>query len=127
MVVNATPLISLAFIDKLSLLDELFDEVYIPNAVLKEVTRKGKKKAAVIEAWGKEKVRYVSNLKAKTALELTLDEGEAEVIVLAQEEEIDIVIIDEDKARKIAKLSNLNVTGTIGILLDAKNMGKFLC
>lgn len=43
-VVNATPLISLAFIDKLSLLDELFDEVYIPNAVLKEVTRKGKKR-----------------------------------------------------------------------------------
>jgi len=123
-VINSTPLISLAIIDKLSLLDELFDEVYIPMAVFKEATRKGKKKAMVIEAWGKKKRSDVRDIKAKTALELILDEGEAEVIVLAQEKGIDLVIIDEDKARKIAKLNNLSVTGTIGILLDAKNQGK---
>lgn len=55
-----------------------------------------------------------------------IDEGEAEAeaIVLAQEKDIDLVIIDEDKARKIAKLNGLNVTGTIGILLDAKKQGR---
>lgn len=34
-VINSTPLISLAIIDRLSLLDEIFEEVYIPNAVFK--------------------------------------------------------------------------------------------
>ena len=60
------------------------------------------------------------------SLELTLDEGEAEVIVLAQEVGADLVIIDEDKARKVAKRSGLYVTGTIGLLLDAKKRGKIL-
>ncbi|WP_169703106.1 hypothetical protein [Candidatus Kuenenia stuttgartiensis] len=52
--VNSTPLISLAIIDRLSLLDELFEKYNIPNAVFKETTRKGKRKASVIEKkWGK--------------------------------------------------------------------------
>jgi predicted nucleic acid-binding protein len=36
-VINASPLILLNEIDRLSLLNELFDTVYIPSAVLKEV------------------------------------------------------------------------------------------
>ena len=65
-----------------------------------------------------------TDVRAKASLELILDEGEAEVIVLAQEIKADLVIIDEDKARKIAKLNNLKCTGTIGVLLDAKREGK---
>lgn len=123
-VINSTPLISLAIIDRLSLLDEIFEEVYIPNAVFKETTMKGKRKASVIENWGKNRKADVLDIKAKTALELTIDKGEAEVIILAQEKDIDLVIIDEDKARKVAKLNGLNVTGTIGILLDAKKQRR---
>ncbi|MBI4746688.1 MAG: DUF3368 domain-containing protein [Deltaproteobacteria bacterium] len=123
-VINTTPLISLAAIDKLSLLDELFENIYIPNAVFKEATRKGKKNATVIENWGKNRIVEITDIKEKSALELTLDEGESEVIVLAQEVDADLVIIDEDKARKVSKLNGLNVTGTIGVLLDAKKQGK---
>ena len=123
-VINTTPLISLAAIDKLSLLDELFENIYIPNAVFKEATRKGKKNAIVIEDWGKGRTVGITDIKAKSAFELTLDEGEAEVIVLAQEVDAELVIIDEDKARKVANLNGLKVTGTIGVLLDAKKQGK---
>ncbi len=123
-VINTTPLVSLAAIDKLCLLDELFENVYIPNAVFKEATKKGKKNATVIKKWGKNKTADITDIKAKSALELTLDEGESEVIVLAQEVDADLVIIDEDKARKVAKMNYLKVTGTIGVLLDAKKMGK---
>ncbi len=125
-VINTTPLISLAIIDQLALLDDLFEEVYIPKAVFREATRKGKRKATVIEAWGKSKISNITDVKAKVALQLILGEGEAEVIVLAQETETALVIIDEDKARKIAELYNLNVTGTIGFLLGAKKEGKIL-
>jgi len=123
-VINATPLISLAIIDKLSLLDELFDEIYIPKTVFKEATIKWKRKADVIEGWGNHRTLGTTDVRAKASLELILDEGEAEVIVLAQEIKADLVIIDEDKARKIAKLNNLKCTGTIGVLLDAKREGK---
>ncbi len=123
-VINTTPLISLAIIDKLSLLDELFDEIYIPMAVFKEATMKGKRKSTLIEIWGKSRILNITDVKTKIALELILGKGEAEVIVLAQEIEANLVIIDEDKARKIAKWNNLNVAGTIGILLDAKEEGK---
>jgi len=93
-------------------------------AVFKEVTRKGKKNTIVLENWGKGRIVGIKGIQAKSALELILDEGESEVVVLAQEVNADLVIIDEDKARKVARLNGLNVTGTIGLLLDAKKNGK---
>jgi predicted nucleic acid-binding protein len=56
-------------------------------------------------------------------LELIIDVGEAETIVLAEELNVDAILIDDLKARKIAKLRGLNVIGTIGILLNAKDKG----
>jgi predicted nucleic acid-binding protein len=36
---DAGPIFSLAIIDKLEILDKLFDEIYIPKAVWEELTR----------------------------------------------------------------------------------------
>ena len=36
---DSGPIFSLAIIDKLELLDSLFDEVYIPKAVWREITQ----------------------------------------------------------------------------------------
>ncbi|MGB2841411.1 MAG: DUF3368 domain-containing protein [Halobacteriota archaeon] len=63
------------------------------------------------------------NRKAVEYLELIIDKGEAETIALAEELNADAVLIDDLKARKIAKLRGLNITGSIGILLDAKDRG----
>ena len=41
-VTNSTPIISLAKIDKLHLLRDIFGKIYVPNAVYKEVVLKGK-------------------------------------------------------------------------------------
>jgi len=40
-IVNATPLIALALIDRLDLLPDIFDEVIVPEAVYNEVVRGG--------------------------------------------------------------------------------------
>jgi predicted nucleic acid-binding protein len=52
--------------------------------------------------------------------QLNLDKGESEAIVLANNINADLIVIDERKARKIAKDIGLNVTGTLGILVEAK-------
>jgi uncharacterized protein len=52
-----------------------------------------------------------------------LDRGEAEVIALARERAADLVILDERLARRHAQRLGLKVTGTLGVLLHAKNRG----
>lgn len=53
----------------------------------------------------------------------TLDRGEAAVIQLALDENIETVCIDEAAGRRMARLNDLSVTGSIGILLRAKSEG----
>ena len=53
-----------------------------------------------------------------------LDKGEASVIHLAREKGADFVLIDERKARKIArKIYGIHVVGSARILVEAKNRG----
>ena len=52
-----------------------------------------------------------------------MDDGEAETLILAQEQNADIAIIDEKLGRRYAALLNIPVTGTIGVLLKAKEQG----
>ena len=52
-----------------------------------------------------------------------LHAGEVEVMILAQEQKADLVIIDDNAAKKTAKYLGLTVTGTLGVLLKAKSRG----
>jgi len=58
--------------------------------------------------------------KYQQILEGFLDRGEASAIALALEKEDCLLIIDELKGRREAKLLNINLTGTLGILIIAK-------
>ncbi|MFR8562888.1 MAG: DUF3368 domain-containing protein [Blautia sp.] len=52
-----------------------------------------------------------------------LHDGEVEVMILAQEKKADLVIIDDNAAKKTAKYLGLTVTGTLGVLIKAKHQG----
>ena len=57
-------------------------------------------------------------------LESLLDVGEASVICLARELDVHTVLIDERKARKVARdIHGLQVIGTARILIEAKRAG----
>ena len=44
-------------------------------------------------------------------------------MILAQQQKADLVIIDDNAAKKTAKYLGLTVTGTLGVLVKAKRLG----
>jgi hypothetical protein len=54
---------------------------------------------------------------------LELDRGEKQTIILARKYTAHRVIIDERLGRRIAEYLRLNVTGTLGVLAEAKSAG----
>ncbi len=120
-VVNTTPIIALADIGHLVLLKQLYGEIIIPEAVDREIISEPARGLVNGAEWIK--VEKVNNPGQKTLFSSRLHAGEVEVIILAQECSADLLIIDDNAAKKTAKYLNLTVTGTMGILLKAKQKG----
>jgi len=125
-VCNSSPLIHLARIGKLELLQDLFDTVLIPEAVYRECVIEGKDRddARKIKNASWLQVRVIRNIELKKALNTVLDEGESEAIALALQEEADFILLDDYEAREFARIYGLKITGTIGVLLKAKFSGR---
>ena len=115
---NASPLIVLLKINKLSILKDLFEKIVIPEAVYKEITTKEHDKL-IFDKLEWIEARSVRNSEMIALLEKLIDKGEAEAIVLARELNVTL-LIDDAKARKYAKLLNIEVIGTLGLLKIAK-------
>ena len=122
-VVNSTPLIILCGIGRLCVLKELYNEITIPEAVFKEVTAKEDSACMQIKASDWIHVGRVKNQSEKKMYKAKLHSGEVEVMILAQEMDADLVIIDDNAAKKTAKYLGLDVTGTLGVLIKASHMG----
>lgn len=60
---------------------------------------------------------------AKSMYKTQLHDGEVEVMILSKEINADVVIIDDANAKKHAKYLRLPVTGTLGVLIRAKQEG----
>jgi len=52
-----------------------------------------------------------------------VDIGEASAMALASEIKADLLIIDDGEGRKFAKTLQLNIIGTVGVILNAKLHG----
>ncbi|PNR96152.1 MULTISPECIES: DUF3368 domain-containing protein [Petrotoga] len=105
-------LIVLDNIDMLFILKELYGNIFITQEVLKEFEKP-------IPEWIK--VREVNDKKYLKLLSTFIDLGEASSIALALEKEDVILILDDLKARKLANKLNLQITGTLGVIISAKN------
>jgi predicted nucleic acid-binding protein len=123
---DTTPLIGLASIGRLEILQELFGEVYIPQAVYDETVTHGRAEGNAKQDVDNAAWIHIMQVQDRLAVNILLDEmdlGEVETIVLAGEMEANWVLMDEKKGRR--KLSQLNIPkiGTIGVLLKAKQIG----
>lgn len=128
-ITNSTPIIGLSIIGKLHLLGEIFEEVYVPGAVYREVVNSnssknyGSNELRMMVRDGGFQLYNVENSSLVRKLYGRLHEGELEVIVGAKELELKFVMIDEHAARTLAKTFLLQPIGTIGILILAKKKG----
>jgi len=122
-VADASTLIGLSRIEQLNLLREIYGEVIIPQSVYDEVATESKLGSEKIKTAKYLKVEKVSDNKAIELFLGYLARGEAEVLTLSKEKKADLILIDEKKARKVARRAGFEVIGVLGLLLEAKNMG----
>jgi predicted nucleic acid-binding protein len=121
-VANTTPIISLASIGRLDILEKLFGNVMIPEAVYQEIKAKPGYGYEQVDASFIE-VRAIQGLLYKDFLLTQLDSGEAETIILAKEVNADFVIIDENLGYRLANNAGLTAIRTLSLLLKAKEKG----
>ena len=120
---DTTPIISLIKINRLDLLEKLFEEVLIPEAVYRELTTNAlfENEAKIVKTSSFLKTSSVQNRKSLQLLQAVsgLDDGESEAIILADELKSDVLIMDERKGRKVAEKLGIKITGTVGVLLQS--------
>lgn len=107
-------LISFTNLGHLSVLKKIYPTIIITQEVKQEWGNP-------LPDWFIEKQVVNPNFQKK--LEEKLGKGEASSIALALELQPSVVIIDEIKGRKIAQSFNLEIIGTLGILILAHKRG----
>jgi predicted nucleic acid-binding protein len=65
----------------------------------------------------------VQNIQLVRTLGLDLGKGESEAIALAAEIDDAILIMDDADGRRVARALGLQVTGVLGVLVEAKERG----
>jgi uncharacterized protein len=123
---NTSPLTSLAAIGHFDLLRELFGQIHIAQGVWQELNQGGRRHPGSHEVENASWVdrHEVANRTLVTILRRDLDRGEAETLALAVELKADLVLLDEKEGRHAASRLGLHPLGVLGILLQAKRLGK---
>ncbi|MGM0489641.1 MAG: DUF3368 domain-containing protein [Planctomycetota bacterium] len=119
----------MAAINHFHLLKHYFDRVCIPAAVWHEVVDSGDERPGVAEVTraadqGWLEVVSFENQPLAQSLQRELHRGEAEAIVLALDQQADVVLLDETEARKVAERFGLVKTGVLGLLMRARRESK---
>jgi len=125
---DSSILIHLAAIGRLDLLQVFFQRVTVPPAVWREVVEQGGGRAGAAQVAQARQAGWISVAEPTdtTLLRLLrrdLDDGEAEAIALGLERGSGLLLVDESDAREIADLYDLPKTGSIGLLIRAKQEG----
>ncbi|HEU4884406.1 MAG TPA: DUF3368 domain-containing protein [Longimicrobium sp.] len=121
-VADTSALVALAAADSLDLLDQLFDGVRVPAAVQTELLVPGKSHQAVLQDFLRGKVVSVDLTRYVIAAP-GLGLGELEAMALYKAIAADQLLVDDERARKVARLNSIQVVGSLGVLLLAKGAG----
>jgi len=104
-------LIILSKIGQLDLLQKLYGQVITTKDIAEEF-------GEPIPEWLL--IQNATDVYRQKILEMQIDKGESSAIALAMETPGSIIILDDNKARKVATHLGLTITGTLGIIIKAK-------
>jgi len=125
---NTSPISNLAIIGRLDVLSRQFGTIRIPQAVHSELARLEHQagRQAIEQALSQGWIEIVAAMPGDLARNLaaSLDAGEAEAIALASESSADLLIMDESAGRAAARNLGITMTGTLGVLLKEKRVGR---
>src|SRR5437879_4545859 len=118
---NTSPITNLAAVGQLDLLQQLYEKVLIPPAVYGELTGSSGGQPGAVEVQTLEwiETKPVADRGLVTALQMELDEGEAEALALAKEL-AGLLLLDERRGRVVASRLRLRFIGLLGVLIEAK-------
>jgi predicted nucleic acid-binding protein len=124
-VADSSPLRYLIVLGEQNLLPELLGEVWIPSAVLEELSAPATPagvRAFLHSLPGWLKVRDPER-QTLEGIAIELDRGERSALALAREIGADLVLLDDAAARTQARSLGFRITGTIGFLRLAAERG----
>lgn len=121
---NTTPLSNVLQLGLLEVLRQIFGNIVIPEAVARELDEGHD----FIGEWRQQSKHFIQVISLERnpltqQLLMSLHRGEAEAISLAVRENARLLLCDDLDARRLALYHGLKVTGTLGILLKAKQSG----
>ena len=121
-VCDTSPLLLFARADRLGLLPALYQRAVVPGAVLQEVNVQADEPARRIQAHVQQDVfqRKEARGKSLDAVGENIGCGERAAIALARELDAELVVLDDEQGRTEARRHGLSITGSIGILIEAK-------
>lgn len=124
-VADTSPLNYLVLIDEIGLLPALFQSVWLPTAVFRELNHP--RSPARVRAWA-ESLPNWATVQRPNAMQLAgveeLDHGEREAIQLALELGVRTILLDDQDARRCAESLHLEVRGTLSVLERGVRLGK---
>jgi predicted nucleic acid-binding protein len=115
---NSSSIIAFSNLGKLRILKDLFGTIVIPRAVEDEVCAGRRVR---LEEWIE--VQDIKDHGLYKMLRSGLDHGESEAIVLYFETNMELLLLDDGEARKVAESFEMRIMGTGGVLLLAKRKG----
>lgn len=123
LIADSSALITLSICNCINLLDEIFGVVKVPSAVYKEVTREFKPESKNLSEFLDGKIEEI-NIEDYIIVEGVLGIGELEAMALYKKLNADWLLVDDEKARKVARINRIQVIGSLGVLLLAKQKKK---
>ncbi len=123
-IVNTSPIFYLHRLGLLQILNRLYGDVTIPEAVRDE-SDKGREQGEDVPQLENYAWIQIMNVDMPEYLKLIVDLGlgESEVLAIATNHPSALVVLDDKLARRIAKMQGFRLTGTAGVLLRAKEKG----
>ena len=121
---DATPLRYLILIGQEQLLPKMFGRVSLPTSVFREL--QADRTPETVKAWMANRPKWLEVRQITTdpgPAPSSLGEGEWHAIILAQEMKAELLLIDDRECRREAKRRAIPVTGTLGILDKAAELG----